>query len=434
MSVTAAFFLFVFCIGTILALARGPFFGLLLYVYVFYASPADRWWAAGFVADTRWSLVAAGVALAAVLLHPQQLNKERFWSRVPIIVFILFVLWLGLQMLWALNIELQQEIFSYYSKFIVTLFLVFRTIRTEKQLKTFLIAHLLGCVYFGWIAYTNYKGGRFEGFGGPGLSDANSAAIAFATAVITGLGLFLAASAWRQRAVVIAAMPLILNGLAATMSRGATLALMSGGFVFHLLSPKVSKRQLWVISIAGLLAFVSLTDKTFWERLGTVKYLGANVEGIDTGGARSNLLPMQWKIFKENPFGCGYRCTNLLSSNYLDEKDLSQLGDRMGRSSHNTFMSLLVEHGMIGAAVYIALLAWILFSGFRFRKEKDSSGSGTAALRVLVVSALFAICVGDMFSDFLKFEIRIWFIALLVLLTGSKGPNSQGGAHSLGQP
>lgn len=429
MSPTAAAFLLAFAVGTFLAVARAPIFGLLTYVGVFYLSPTDRWWGTGFIAEVRWSFVAAGVTLLAMLIHHQKLQSAAFWARGPVIAILLFTLWLAIQLLWALDIDLQLELLTMYAKFVVVLFIIFKCIDSPRSLGWFLWAHVLGCFYLGMIALTKHSGGRFEGFGGPGLDDANAGALALATGVLAVAGLFLAGRLPEKSAAVLTA-PIVLNGLVATVSRSAFLALASGGAIFNLLTPKRFRRRVLVLSSLGLLLVVLVTNPLYWARMASIKYAGAEIEEVDTGGGRLEIMQGQLHMFRNHPWGCGHRCTALLSASYLDEKFLTNSGGVRLRSSHNTLMSLLVEQGVLGAVFYFAMVIWVTGSLSTLRRRYAGSESRDAALLPTVAAVLVAIAVGDMFVDYLKFEIRIWFVGLTMVLLTMSSRRTSGRADS----
>ena len=111
-------------------------------------------------------------------------------------------------------------------------------------------------------------------------------------------------------------------------------------------------------------------------------------------------------------------CTAVLSPNYMEASLLTTFGTTQVRASHNTFMSFLVEQGIVGAALYIAILVWI-FARIRalIRMLKNAEGFLPTVLPALA-ALLAAITVGDMFVSYTKFEPRIWFIAVLMAFTG----------------
>jgi len=418
-SLTSFAFLLAFSVGALLALVRGPIFGLLTYVGVFFLSPADRWWGEGWMKDFRWSLAAAAVTIVAITLHRDKINRAPFWSRGPILLMTVFVLWLAIQLIWVRDTTLQVELLIMYAKLLIVMFMVVRCIDSASSMKWFLWAHVLGTFYFGWLVFRNYGGGRFEGFGGPGLDDANSGALALATGVLTAAALFLVGNL-RQRLVLFAVIPVVLNGLVATISRSGFLALAVGGVAFNVFTPKRRRGLVMGLSALGLVAVLLVTNPQFWLRMSSMKYAGAEVASVDTGGGRLEIMQAQLRMFRDNPFGCGHRCTALLSPSYLDDKYLTGSGADRARSSHNTFMSLLVEQGVIGGVFYLVLLVWTFKALVSLRTRPAALPESGSSFVTAIAAVLAAIVVGDLFVDFLKFEIRFWYVAALMLLSSMR--------------
>jgi O-antigen ligase len=144
-------------------------------------------------------------------------------------------------------------------------------------------------------------------------------------------------------------------------------------------------------------------------------------------------MQAQWRMFKGHPLGCGHRCTALLSASYLDDKYLTGVEGERARSSHNTFMSLLVEQGIPGAIFYAAMVAWLAKSLVKLWRSYRRAVGTEAMVLPAVAAVLAAITIGDMFVDYLKFETRIWFlgIAMVILAFASNwGPDGVSNAEN----
>ena len=103
MSITGAVFLLVFFAGMGLALFRDPVFGLYTYVAEFYLSPPSRWWGAA-LPDLRWSFLAAGVTLAALIFRLHLQPGAKSWlSTTPAKIMLIYILWFWVESLWALD-------------------------------------------------------------------------------------------------------------------------------------------------------------------------------------------------------------------------------------------------------------------------------------------------------------------------------------------
>ena len=293
--------------------------------------------------------------------------------------------------------------------------LVYKCIDSIKDLKIFLWTHAAGCFYLGTVVLADYLGGRFEGFRGPGIDEANAAALLIVTGVLTTFVLFLSGKLI-EKIVAVGFMPITLNALVATISRSGFLALGVAGVLFNLFAPKKIVGVVRVLSLAGLVLFLSITNPFYWDRISSITKAGEEIEGVDTGVGRLVLIEAQFEMFGDYPMGCGHRCTAILSPAYLEDEFLTSGEGGRARSSHNTFMSLLVEQGIPGALLYILMLIWIARLAFRLRSRMRGSSGLLPNVYAAVVAILGAITVGDLFVDYLKFEARFWFVGLLMVL------------------
>jgi len=411
-SLTAVLFLLAFLVGISLAIVRHPIYGLLTYVGVFYVHPPSRWWGQGMLADIRWSLIAAGVTILAILVRRSKFHTASVTRSGAFWGIVAFLLWLCVQSFWALDVDAHIDLISIYLKFVLVIVMICKCVESAEHLRMFLWAHVLGCAYLGWLAFTTYAGGRLDGIGGPGINEANAAALQFVTGIIVAGSLFLGGSL-KARGTVVAVIPFVVNALVSTISRGGFLAAGIGGVIFNLFTPPKHRSVVRIMSILALLLFALLTNDMYWQRISTIKYKGEQVEGVDTGGGRLEILDAQWRMFRTHPLGCGHMCTTALSPSYLDARFLS---GGIARASHNTFMTMLVDHGLVGGAFYVALLAWI-FRSIRTVFGRIRRSDGFIATAVPAVAAVFAaITVGDMFAQYPKFEARIWFMSLVIVL------------------
>ena len=165
---------------------------------------------------------------------------------------------------------------------------------------------------------------------------------------------------------------------------------------------------------SGLGLFLALTNPVYWARIQSLQYQGEQVEGVDTGAKRLVLVQAQLQMFLEHPMGCGSRCTDALSPDYLDEKQLAGTSGQKSRSSHNTFMTMLVDHGVPGAVAYLLMVAWIVRSLASLRRECRDRDDFLAQLLPAVAGGLIAIIVGDMFVQYPKLEIRFWLLTIVM--------------------
>jgi O-antigen ligase len=386
-----------------------------VYVATFYIHPPSRWWGQGALEDVRWALIAAAITLFSVLIRRRQRQGPSLGSFSVVWFFVALVAWLGVQLAWAMSTGLQLELFSLYIKFCVVIYLIYHCIESERDLHTFLLAHVVGCFYLGWIAFTEYQTGRFEGFGGPGLGDANAAANQLVTGALTACALYLFGR-WKEKSAMAVAALFILNALIATISRSGFLALAVGGLAFAYFAPTARRFAVIALAALGVIAFLWLTNDKYWDRMDSIKYTGAQVEGLDTGGGRVEVMQAQMQMFEDHRFGCGHRCTMILSPQYIEDRFLWGEGSERSRSSHNTFLTLMVEQGVPGVIFYVALLGWCANSLRRLRHALRSIGGLLPAVLPAIGASIVAIFMGDMFVDYIRHEARIWFVALILVI------------------
>ena len=411
---TSIGFILAFVSGCALALFRHPVFGLVTYVGVFYVHPPSKWWGS-MVPSLRWSLIAAAVTLIALVLHRSRMPKPDTARLALFPVLLLFIIWLAIQQLWALDKEMHTELIVLMTKYVVLVFLIYRCINTTKDLKIFLWSHAIGCFYLGYTVFTQYVGGRYEGFSSPGIDEANAGALHVVTGIMITFALFLAGRLY-ERIAAVGIMPFIVNALIASISRSGFLALAVAGVAFNLFTPKKLTRMVRIFSVAGLFLFFALTNQAYWERIGTILIAGEEVEGVNTGVGRVVLIRAQLEMFSGHPLGCGHRCTAVLSPLYIDEQFLAGPADNRARSSHSTYMTVLVEQGIPGVIIYTFLMLWTIRLVFRLRPRMRASDNLLSTTYAATVAALAAIAIGDLFVDYLKFEARFWFIAVLAVL------------------
>lgn len=139
------------------------------------------------------------------------------------------------------------------------------------------------------------------------------------------------------------------------------------------------------------------------------------------------------RMFASHPLGVGHRGFATLSPKYLDSIYLTESG---ARSSHNTFISTLVEQGLPGAILFSMLWLWVLKSCLLARRWANAR---RPLLDVCMMAAtcagLAVVFVGGQFADFLKTEVQVWLLAVLAGLRLSLAGAATGEpAPASGQP
>jgi O-antigen ligase len=148
-----------------------------------------------------------------------------------------------------------------------------------------------------------------------------------------------------------------------TASRGATLASLVALAIIPLSHARLTRRQRVAVLVTvallvcGALAFAPASS---WERLSTTPNEFA--QGTLTG--RTVIWKAGWELFREHPFlGIGANAFRIIVSRVLAEPiRLDRDVLTPAPPAHNTFLSVLVEQGVIGLTLYCALLGVLALS------------------------------------------------------------------------
>jgi O-antigen ligase len=411
-TLTGVAFMVGFFVSLALALVRFPLVGLLTYVAVFYLHPPSRWWGM-YLPDLRWSMLAAAVTLIASLHYRPQVSRPSWLSTTPARILLAYTVWLWIQNLWALDPVQHLECCFLFSKYLLVYYAIYKLVDTPERVRWFYLMHAAGCLFLGAIAWTTPVSGRLDGVGGPGIDDSNTLGMQMSTGVLAAAMMMLIEKRWAWL-LCMAAAALAVNAMVLAGSRGAFLALIAGGLVLAWLRPRIHARKFAIYALIAAIGFGAVASAQFWERMDTLKTAAEDSGQMDTSAeSRIEIAKAQWRMAKEYPFGNGHRGTEFLSSRYLDSKYLTETG---ARSSHNTFLTTLVEQGIPGAALYCAAIVWGLGCARKLKQRASAQDYRTMTLYgTIALSGLVVVLIAGQFADFLKVEVQIWLGAILAV-------------------
>lgn len=302
-------------------------------------------------------MVALGLGVLAIL--------ERGKVRQPAlghVIMILFVAMAGLSFLWSLFPEgTLTESFSYVQLFTMVWLIWELAPDLQKQMHL-MQAYVLGTFVSGVdtvYLFLAHQESVYQRYAGAKL-DANDLGLIMALSVPMSYYLLIHNKGWT---VWVCRVQLILAGttILLTASRGASLATAVALTIVPLTQARLNGRQrvalilTIVLLISGALYFVPATS---WERLATLPTEFA--QGTFTG--RTIIWKAGWEIFRTHPFfGIGANAFRVIVSRVLT--DPIRLGDAdPAPPAHNTFLSVLVEQGVLGFAIFCALLIALALS------------------------------------------------------------------------
>jgi O-antigen ligase len=414
MPITAIIFLVLFFFGIFLALKK-PIYGLHLYFFIFYIHPPGKYWGS-FLPEIRWSLIVALVTLISTLIW----EKDKFkWVKFKESkLFIIFYIFLLLQLSWALSFDLQLYYVSLFGKFLLLYALMCIIIKTEKDIVSIIVTNLLGCAYMGWLALSMHSGGRFETVGSPALTGANLMGMHVASILITA-ALILLCKYNKKQFLVLIPLPLVLNLVLLTQSRGALLALSVSGLFLYIFATKEIRKPLKFYGMCGILSIAFLIGPDMLERINQASGADEAKDMDKSAYSRIVVVESQLKMFTENPFwGHGHRGTLILSPLFVSEEYMTKAkgtGDSV-RASHNLTMAILVDHGLIGFFFYFGVF-YLCLKKIRLVRENPERDKNLKLILLGFIAALVCMLTASQFSNSKVLEITVWLIALIVKTT-----------------
>jgi O-antigen ligase len=296
-------------------------------------------------------MVALGLGVLAIM--------ERGKIRRPAaghIVLGLFVLLAALSYLWSLYPEgTLIQTFSYV-QLLAMVWLIWELAPRMREQMKLMQAYVFGTFISGIdtiYEFFSHQESVYQRYAGARL-DANDLGLIMALSIPMSYYLLIENKGWT---IWVYRIQLILAGttILLTASRGATLATLVALAIVPMTQARLTGRQrIALILTVSLLVYglVLFVPSTSWERLST---LPTELEqGTLTG--RTIIWKAGWEIFRAHPFlGIGANAFRVIVSRVLAEPIRLEERDP-APPAHNTFLSVLVEQGVIGFAVFCALL------------------------------------------------------------------------------
>lgn len=409
-----------------MALQGRPLIGTLVYLLSFYFFAPGSWWGSN-LPDLRWSLLASLITLLAIKIKDSKsgnggasdvsnsFEKPRFFSLPEHKLYLLFVLWIWLQSLWALGSYHHNGFAVMATKFLLLLYLIHKSLVDEKSIIIFLVANLIGCSYFGWLGLS-HQSGRFESVPTPGLNDGNLLSLHMVPVLLFGCFILLC-DFTKKKYLIIIPIALTLNGIFLTQSRGGIIGMVAGGLLAFMFKPYRLRKQIYFYIALAAMAAVNLIPSDLIDRLSDAA--AKEDEGRD-GSAQSRIVIVkaQWEIFLTAPIqGHGHRGTLVLSPDFIDAGYLTYVNGEGVRGSHNLLMSLLVDFGLVGTTFYLTIV-FIYYKRLLFMRKQllRAEHGNLSILYVAGTSALFALLVASMFSNSLRLETDILLFGMLTAI------------------
>ena len=431
MSISALAFLALSIGGLLFGFIYHPIYALLSYIFIYFniPNPSFHWWATE-VPQFRWSLIAAIVLGIVCFFQRDKLSnltiKDSRNAKWLVILLLLMIIISPFGVNPSRSFERVYDFFRYVVAFIF----VIKCVSDLKKYEYIIYLYLLSCFHMSWIAWRFGRrvSGRLMGIGTPDAFDVNLIALLLLTSVPFIVSFILHGKKHQKIAGILIA-PFVLNGIVLCSSRGAFIALITTIIVFFMLDklPKIRWKVFWGC-LGGLLLFIYLMDPVYIKRIMTLGQAKDTSISETEGGTRIIFWAAGLDMVKDYPFGAGGRGFQDLSPYYLADELLTKSGERIGRSSHNTYILVLVEQGPLGLAIFIGFIGSTFLLLHRARRKiltkylsdkivnKDKGHEHLFGQIVALESSIAGLLVGSIFVDRLYFEPLYWLCALAPVL------------------
>jgi O-antigen ligase len=326
----------------------------LLWLFIFCVPWEDEVAIAGQLAMSH--LVGVAAALAGILAC---LCSRRIRRPAPAhYLAAAFVIWSALSYSWTIAPAMTTERTGSYVQLLLMIWLVWEFARDDERQLSLVAAYVMG----GWVASLSTLYNFVTGTGdNVGFADgryaaegANENELGITLAISLAMAGYLMARNKAPRFLWFAYVPVCLLSLLLTGSRGSFIAVLIAVLVFPLTMGSYSSAEKKIGGIALILATaigLAFVPRTTWERIGTI---GSEIsQGTLT--KRTDIWRAGMDVYRDHPFlGVG---AGAYGPSVYKQLDIDYV-------AHNSYLSVLVELGVVGFILFLTLLAALMRSAF----------------------------------------------------------------------
>jgi O-antigen ligase len=346
----------------------------------------------------------------ALITAGERDQRERIFSPAGFLfVLIFFVAWAAVSAVWAEDTGAAIDSATRYLPNAMLFLIVFAGVRTREQFLWVvgsLVAGAVVAALYGIVAGAPAEDPERVGIGNANETAASlvaggtlAAALAFA---LTGKPVL--------RLLTTIAVPLCVFAVFLTLSRGGLVALGASLLAAVFMA---GRRRGVVVSlafaavIAAVVYFGALASVTARDRI-------LELEG---GTGRTDIWTVGWRMVEDQPLrGVGAGNFPIASIHYLLEPGALLRDDFIvdnPKVAHNTYLNVLAELGVVGLALFLAVIAFSLWCAARALGV--ASQAGDRQLDVLA-RAMIVVLVGLLAADFFgsrQYSKQLWLLLSL---------------------
>jgi O-antigen/teichoic acid export membrane protein/O-antigen ligase len=387
-------------------LVREPAHGLAAFIVI---APLTQLPSLGGVSGQLAKVAGGLIALAWIVAVVARRTRVPHGVHGPLILLLAFLVWAAMSYAWA---EAPDDTLVALGRWlpVVLLFLIASSTFASPGAVRLGAAAMAASGAVGVVASFGAGGSFVEGRLAGALGDPNIQGAALVPAILLAAALCATSSGSRRIGWFAVA---LLNGagLIATGSRGAIVGLVIG-VVTMLVIAGTARGATARVTVAAVcvtaVAFVAVVPADMRARFATLD----DVAATDGGTGRTDLWRIGAREFADHPVeGVGLGNFSFTAAGQLDEPGLIRRADLVvgeAKVTHNTYLHVLAETGMIGLALFVGAVALSL--GMLGRAV--AAGAADARTRLLL-RAIFAGTAGLLGSDAFisgQYENELWIM------------------------
>ena len=398
--------LFIFVFATLPFCVMRPYVGLLMWSWLGYMNPHRL--AYGPAHNFPFVMLVAAATLLGLLFSREP--KRMPWNALTV-TWILFVVWISITTMFALNsddaVEYWQRVIKIQAMVLVTLLVI-----TDKRRIDWLVWVVAGSIAFYGVKgglFTIAKGGQNRVWGPDGSFIEGNNEVALALVVTVPLIYYLytiTTRVWVRRALL-GVMGLCGLAILGSYSRGALVAVLA---MLALLWLKAGAR-LWVLPLIVVVAGLGMA---FMPEQWTARMSTIEDSRLDTSAlGRINAWWFAYHLANDRPaVGGGFK-TFQAPQFAIYAPDPQDVHD-----AHSIYFQVLGEQGYVGLALFLTLAVLIALTGSSIiratRRVEDLKWAAQLAAMLQVSFAGYA--VGGAFLGLAYFDLPYQLMALMVVL------------------
>jgi O-antigen ligase len=340
--------------------------------------------------------------------------RNDFLAAHPMFTYVLalFVGWSALSLTWAESSSAGTTPVLRYALNVVLFLIVYTAVRTPKHLAWTIGAYVIGSALAAGYGVLNppenvayYDVTRVSGT----IGDPNE----LAGVLVGGTILAAALAAVLKRAPLLR---LAAAGASALCAAGIFLSLSRGGLValgFSLVAAIVVAGRRWRVQALAMAVVVAAGAFVYFGFYASTD-ASSRVTSFGRGTGRADIWTVGWRMVEAHPVrGVGVGNYRTASIHYLLEPGAIQRDEFIvdtPKVAHNTYLQVLAELGVVGAALFAAIIGFSLLCILRAARIFERLGDPTMELmsRALLV-ALCGVLAADFFISE-EFSKQLWLL------------------------